>query len=121
MRAKAAPIPADAPVTSASLRSMKRLAATLCAETRPRPRAFKEKRRLCGALKRPRIERGLEWVYRARRVTAWGRPRGQSVRSRRCWMADPAVGVRDAPEETHHSPPSEGFYALALGAMGVVF
>jgi KUP system potassium uptake protein len=36
-------------------------------------------------------------------------------------MADPAVGVTETSEESHHSPHSEGFYALALGAMGVVF
>jgi KUP system potassium uptake protein len=36
-------------------------------------------------------------------------------------MADPAVGATDAPEEARHSPQSEGFFALALGAMGVVF
>src|SRR6202008_4997270 len=41
--------------------------------------------------------------------------------SRRCWMADPAGGAVDAPDEARHSPQSEGFYALALGAMGVVF
>ena len=36
-------------------------------------------------------------------------------------MADPAVGASDAPDEARHSPESEGFFALALGAMGVVF
>jgi KUP system potassium uptake protein len=36
-------------------------------------------------------------------------------------MADPAVGAVDAPDEARHSPQSEGFFALALGAMGVVF
>jgi KUP system potassium uptake protein len=36
-------------------------------------------------------------------------------------MADPAVGATDAPEEARHSPQSEGFFALSLGAMGVVF
>src|SRR4051812_17209586 len=36
-------------------------------------------------------------------------------------MADPAVGAHVAPEESHHSPHSERFHALALGAMGVVF
>jgi KUP system potassium uptake protein len=36
-------------------------------------------------------------------------------------MADPAGGAPEASEESHHSPHSEGFFALALGAMGVVF
>ena len=36
-------------------------------------------------------------------------------------MADPAVGVTETSEESHHSPHSESFHALALGAMGVVF
>src|SRR5260221_10251338 len=36
-------------------------------------------------------------------------------------MADPAGGALEASEESHHSPHSEGFFALALGAMGVVF
>jgi KUP system potassium uptake protein len=36
-------------------------------------------------------------------------------------MADPAVGAEPTPDEAHHSPESEGFFALALGAMGVVF
>ena len=36
-------------------------------------------------------------------------------------MADPAVGAADAPDEARHSPQSEGFFALSLGAMGVVF
>src|SRR5258708_1655812 len=50
-----------------------------------------------------------------------GPPIGAGYGSRRHWMADPAVGAADAPEEARHSPQSEGFYALALGAMGVVF
>jgi KUP system potassium uptake protein len=40
-------------------------------------------------------------------------------------MADPAAGAPgaspEAPEESHHSPHSESFWALALGSMGVVF
>src|SRR3954465_10725700 len=50
-----------------------------------------------------------------------GPPMGTQSGSRRHWMADPAVGVAEAPEESHHSQHSEGFYALALGSMGVVF
>jgi KUP system potassium uptake protein len=36
-------------------------------------------------------------------------------------MADPAGGAPAASEESHHSPQSESFWALALGSMGVVF
>ena len=36
-------------------------------------------------------------------------------------MADPAVGAADASDEARHAPQSEGFLALSLGAMGVVF
>jgi KUP system potassium uptake protein len=36
-------------------------------------------------------------------------------------MADPAVGVADAPEEAQRTAHSEGFLALSVGAMGVVF
>ena len=36
-------------------------------------------------------------------------------------MADPAVGATEASEESHRSPHSESFWALALGSMGVVF
>jgi KUP system potassium uptake protein len=36
-------------------------------------------------------------------------------------MADPAGGALEASEESHHSPHSETFFALSLGAMGVVF
>ena len=36
-------------------------------------------------------------------------------------MADPAGGAAEALEESHHSPRSESFWALALGSMGVVF
>ena len=40
-------------------------------------------------------------------------------------MADPAAGAPgaspEAPEESHHSPHSESFWALSLGSMGVVF
>jgi KUP system potassium uptake protein len=36
-------------------------------------------------------------------------------------MADPAVVVPGAPEDTHQSPHSESFWALALGSIGVVF
>ena len=36
-------------------------------------------------------------------------------------MADPAVAVPGASEDTQHSPHSESFWALALGSIGVVF
>ncbi|WP_394764488.1 potassium transporter Kup [Phenylobacterium sp.] len=36
-------------------------------------------------------------------------------------MADTAGGASEAPEESHHSPHKETFWALALGSMGVVF
>ena len=36
-------------------------------------------------------------------------------------MADTAGGAPEAPEESHHSPHKETFWALALGSMGVVF
>jgi KUP system potassium uptake protein len=36
-------------------------------------------------------------------------------------MADTAGGAPEAPEESHHSPTKETFFALALGSMGVVF
>ncbi len=36
-------------------------------------------------------------------------------------MADPAVAASGATEDTHRSPHSESFMALALGSMGVVF
>ena len=36
-------------------------------------------------------------------------------------MADTAGGAPEASEESHHSPHSESFLALALGSMGVVF
>jgi KUP system potassium uptake protein len=36
-------------------------------------------------------------------------------------MADPAVVVPGASEDTQHSPHSESFWALALGSIGVVF
>jgi KUP system potassium uptake protein len=36
-------------------------------------------------------------------------------------MADTAGGASEASEESHHSPHSETFWALALGSMGVVF
>src|SRR5579859_7742620 len=36
-------------------------------------------------------------------------------------MADTAGGAPEASEESHHSPHSESFWALALGSMGVVF
>ncbi|HEY3949405.1 potassium transporter Kup [Phenylobacterium sp.] len=36
-------------------------------------------------------------------------------------MADTAGGAPEAPEESHHSPHRETFFALALGSMGVVF
>ena len=36
-------------------------------------------------------------------------------------MADPASVASEAAEESHHSPKKEGFWALALGSVGVVF
>ena len=36
-------------------------------------------------------------------------------------MADPADGAAKVAEESHHSPHSESFLALAWGSMGVVF
>jgi KUP system potassium uptake protein len=36
-------------------------------------------------------------------------------------MADPAVSASEALEESHHSQQGEGFWALSLGSMGVVF
>src|SRR4249920_1412081 len=120
MRAKAAPMPAEAPVTSASLRSMMP-PEPVARNLGPAAWHSRKSGAFAAALSQRRIERGSEWVYRARRVTASGRQWDLSLGSRRYWMADPAVGAAEAPEESHHSPHSEGFYALALGAMGVVF
>src|SRR4249920_1464395 len=120
MRAKAAPMPAEAPVTSASLRSMMP-PEPVARNLGPAARHSRKSGAFAAALSQSRIERGSEWVYRARRVTASGRQWDFSSGSRRYWMADPAVGVTETSEESHRSPHSESRYALALGAMGVVF
>jgi hypothetical protein len=44
-----------------------------------------------------------------------------SFRSRRYWMADPAVDAPEAPDPSQSQAHSDSFLALSLGAMGVVF
>src|SRR5688572_27061578 len=120
MRANAAPIPAEAPVTSASFRSIFGPRSTAI-DTRATTERFKlhaglrhsrPAARDCtlfglGVSRPPRRHRAghgsLVWV------------------SRRYWMADQAVDAQKASEDPSHTPRKEGFWALALGSVGVVF